>query len=60
MIAGNSFLMLSTTWMTFAPGWRWMLTMSAGVAFIQAESLVFSAPCSTVATSVSCTGAPLR
>ncbi len=57
---GSSFLMLSTTSMTFAPGWRWMLTISAGVVFIQAESWLFSAPISTVATSLSFTGAPLR
>ena len=57
---GSSFLMLSTTWITLAPGWRWMLTISAGVVFIQAESCAFSGPISTVATSLSSTGALLR
>ena len=33
--------------MTFAPGWRWMLTSSAGVRFIHADSRVFSAAIST-------------
>src|ERR1700728_4447513 len=49
---GNSALMLSTTLMMFAPGWRWMLTMTAGTLFIQAESWVFSTPSITVATSL--------
>ena len=39
---GKIFLMLSTTWMTFAPGWRWMLTISAGVVFIHACRRLFS------------------
>ena len=33
---GSSLLMRSTTSMTLAPGWRWMLTITAGVSFIQA------------------------
>ena len=33
---GSSFLIRSTTSMTLAPGWRWMLTITAGVVFIQA------------------------
>ena len=36
--------MPSTTLMTLAPGWRWMLTMIAGVLSAQAASLVFSGP----------------
>ena len=28
---GSSFFTRSTTSMMFAPGWRWMLTMTAGV-----------------------------
>ena len=43
--------MLSTTLITFAPGWRWMLRMIAGVVLNQAPSLVFSGAFSTVATS---------
>src|SRR5665213_4525684 len=31
---GKRWLMRSTTWMMFAPGWRWILTMMAGVLFI--------------------------
>ena len=37
---GSSALMPSTTAMTLAPGWRWMLRMIAGVVFIQARELV--------------------
>ena len=33
---GNSFLMLLTTLMVLAPGWRWMFRMTAGVWFIHA------------------------
>ena len=32
---GSSALMRSTTWMTLAPGWRWMLRMMPGVLFTQ-------------------------
>ena len=57
---GRSFLMLSTTEMMFAPGWRWMLTMMAGVLFIHAACLLFSTSSTTLATSERRTGAPLR
>ena len=57
---GSNRLMRSTTPMMLAPGWRWMLTMTAGLSFIQAACLVFSTPSMTVATSASRTGAPLR
>ncbi len=50
--------MLSTTWITFAPGWRCTLRMIAGVLLTHAPSFVFSAPCTMVATSVSITGRP--
>ena len=56
--AAAAALMRSTTSMTLAPGWRWTFTMTAGVAFIQAPSLSFSAPSITLATSASRTGAP--
>ncbi len=39
---GSSFLMLSTTEMMLAPGCRWMLTMMAGISFIQAAWRLFS------------------
>ena len=52
--------MRSTTWMMLAPGWRWMLRMTAGALFIQAACLTFSASSITFATSDSITGAPLR
>ena len=39
---GSSALMLSTTSMTLAPGWRWMFRITAGVRLAQAASLVFS------------------
>src|SRR4029077_6181705 len=32
--AGNIALILSTTAMTLAPGWRWMFMITAGVVFI--------------------------
>ena len=35
---GNSFLMRSTTLMMFAPGCRWIFTITAGVKFIHAAS----------------------
>src|SRR5467141_1676487 len=38
---GNSAWIRSTTSMTLAPGWRWMLRMIAWSVFIQAASLVF-------------------
>ena len=53
-------LMLLTTLMVLAPGWRWMLRMTAGVWFIHAAWLLFSTPSTTWATSLSTTGAPLR
>ena len=58
--AACSFLMRSTTSMTLAPGCRWMLTITAGVSFIQAACFTFSASSMTSATSESLTGAPLR
>ncbi len=57
---GSRRLMRSTTSMILAPGCRWMLTMTAGTSFIQAASLTFSASSTTLATSLSTTGAPLR
>ena len=52
--------MRSTTVMVLAPGWRWMLRMTAGVWFIHAACLVFSTPLTTSATFLSKTGAPLE
>ena len=57
---GRSFSMRSTTPMMFAPGWRWIFTITAGVIFIHAACFVFSAPSTTLATSDMRTGAPLR
>ena len=59
-ICGKSCWMPLTTWMMLAPGWRWTFRMMAGVALAQAPSLVFSGPATTVATSTSRTGLPLR
>ncbi len=65
---GNTFLISLTTVMVFAPGWRWMLRMIAGVSAdsedpsacpIKAACLVFSTPLITLATSLTNTGAPL-
>jgi len=55
---GRSARMLSTTSMTFAPGWRWMLRMTAGTRLDQAASSVFSGALATSATSLRRTGAP--
>ncbi len=57
---GSCVLMASTVRMTLAPGWRWTLTMIAGVMPAQAASRTFSALSTTWATSESRTGAPLR
>ena len=57
---GSSALMLSTTAMTLAPGWRCTSRTTACVLFIHAASRLFSWPSETVATSCSRTGAPLR
>ena len=57
---GSSVLMRSTTSMTLAPGWRRTFTITAWVPFAQAASRVFSCASSTLATSASRTGAPLR
>ena len=50
-IWGRISLMESTTAMTLAPGWRWTLIRTAGVLLAQLDSLLFSAPCTTLATS---------
>ena len=57
---GSNCLMRSTTAMMLAPGWRWMLTMTAGTWFIQAAWRTFSGASMTRATSDRRTGAPLR
>ncbi len=57
---GNSRLMRSTTSITLAPGWRWILRTTAGLSFIQAASRAFSAPSTTVPRSDRRNGAPLR
>ena len=56
---GSRAWMRSTTSITLAPGWRWMLTRIAGTSPDHAASWLFSAPCSTVATSPRRSGAPL-
>ena len=57
---GNNCWMRSTTSITLAPGWRWMLTTTAAVPLAQAASRTFSALSTASATSDSFTGAPLR
>src|ERR1700678_2089249 len=47
---GSSALILSTTSMMLAPGWRWMFTITAGTLFIHADAWVFSIPSMTFAT----------
>ena len=65
---GRIFWIELTTVMVLAPGWRWMLRMTAGVSVgpdgesvipIQAACLVFSTPLTTLAMSFTKTGAPL-
>ena len=56
-IWGRIALIESTTEITLAPGWRCTLSNTAGVLSAQLDSLVFSAPSITVATSDRCTGA---
>ena len=58
--AGSSRFTRSTTWIRLAPGWRWMLTMTAGSGPIHAACRTFSASSRLSATSERCTGAPLR
>ena len=57
---GRSPFTRSTTSMTFAPGWRWMLRITAGTSFLQAACFTFSASSSTWATSERWTGPPFR
>jgi hypothetical protein len=58
--AAAVFLMRSTTSMMLAPGWRWMLTMTAGVVVHPRGLLHVLRAVDHVATSDSRTGAPLR
>ncbi|MNV22477.1 hypothetical protein D3C71_1134520 [compost metagenome] len=55
---GSSARTWSTTAITLAPGWRWMLISTAGVVPDHAASWRFSAPSSIVATSPRRSGAP--
>ena len=57
---GSRFLTRSTTSIMLAPGWRWILTITAGVLFFHAARRTFSGASITVATSERTTGAPLR
>ena len=50
-VCGRIFLMLLTTPITLAPGWRWMFRTMAGVVFCSAPCWVFCTPAITVATS---------
>ncbi len=57
MTLGSSVLTASATWMTLAPGWRWMFKISDGVPFAHAARFLFSGAMTTRATSDKCTGA---
>src|SRR5713101_3992802 len=46
---GSNFFIRSATAMMFAPGWPWMLTITAGASFIHAACLAFSVPSINVA-----------
>ncbi|GCE79712.1 hypothetical protein MSKU3_1187 [Komagataeibacter oboediens] len=53
---GRAYLMLSTTAITLAPGWRCTFMTRAGVRLAHAASSVFSGPITTLATSRMRTG----
>ena len=55
---GSRALMRSTTSITLAPGWRWMLSTMAGLSLAQAARRLFSGPSMMLATSVMRIGAP--
>ncbi len=55
---GSIVLMRSTTAITLAPGWRWILTTMAGLPLAHAARREFSGPSTMVATSVMRIGAP--
>ncbi len=55
---GSTAFTSSTTPITLAPGWRWMLRMIAGLVLAQAASWLFSGPSTTLATSPRRIGAP--
>ncbi len=57
---GSSALMFCTVCTTFAPGWRRMSITTAGLPLCQPETLAFSSPSMTSATSRSITGLLLR
>ncbi len=58
VICGSSDWMRSTTSMTLAPGWRWMLSSTVWVRSAQAARRSFSAPSMIVETSRRRSGAP--
>ncbi|MNV68909.1 hypothetical protein D3C71_1617850 [compost metagenome] len=55
---GSMLRMLSAVSIMFAPGWRWTFITIACCLLAHAPSQLFSAPCSTVATSPRRIGAP--
>ena len=57
---GRMALTRSTTAMTLAPGWRWMLRTMAGLPFTQAAWRTSSGPVRMAATSDRRTGRPSR
>ncbi|MOA25971.1 hypothetical protein D3C78_1467310 [compost metagenome] len=59
VMLGNRALIRSTTSITLAPGWRWMLSSTAWFSLAQAARRSFSAPSTICATSLSRNGAPL-
>ncbi|SAS17126.1 Uncharacterised protein [Klebsiella variicola] len=55
---GSIWRMLSAVSMMLAPGWRWTFITMARCWLAHAPSQLFSAPCSTLATSPRRIGAP--
>ncbi|KWV86430.1 hypothetical protein PFLmoz3_03863 [Pseudomonas fluorescens] len=59
VMLGSRALIRSTTSITLAPGWRWILSNTAWFSLAQAARRSFSAPSTICATSLSRSGAPL-
>ena len=55
---GNNCFIVSVTFITLAPGWRWMFNIIAGVLFTHAACFTSSTSSITLATSESLTAAP--
>jgi hypothetical protein len=57
---GNAAFTSCTVCTMFAPGWRWMSSTAADWSLYHAATRSFSTPLTTLPTSATRTGAPLR